>query len=232
MLKLDVKYSLRSSSLVSSCSLQETARFSASALMARRHALLYLSRRTSSPAPAAWASQTRCCTALRYFTTAAAPPPPPPRPPLPPFTLESAVAKVRAAEDAWNSCDPSRVALAYTPDTRWRNRDEFFTGRAEVETFLTWKWATEREYRLIKELWAVTGSRIAVRFVYEWRRGDGGAWRRSHGNENWDFDDKGYMRVRHASINDVPISEGQRLFRWPRPGPRPADHPGLSDLGL
>ena len=152
------------------------------------------------------------------------------RPPLPPFTAETAAQKVRAAEDGWNGRDPAKVALAYSPDSRWRNRSEFFSGREAIETFLTRKWAKEHEYRLIKELWAFTDARIAVRFVYEWHD-DAGQWWRSHGNENWAFDAGGYMAERHASINDVPISEGERLFRWPQ-GRRPDDHPGLTDLGL
>jgi nuclear transport factor 2 (NTF2) superfamily protein len=152
------------------------------------------------------------------------------RPPLPPFTPETAVQKVRAAEDAWNTRDPERVALAYTEDSRWRNRAEFFTGRAAIVAFLTHKWARELDYRLIKELWAVTGERIAVRFAYEWHDGSG-AWYRSHGNEQWEFAPDGLMRRREASINDVPIAEADRLFRWPS-GPRPADHPGLTELGL
>jgi nuclear transport factor 2 (NTF2) superfamily protein len=152
------------------------------------------------------------------------------RPPLPPFSAETAAQKVRAAEDAWNTCDPQRVALAYTEDSRWRNRSEFFAGRGEIVAFLTRKWARELEYRLIKELWAFTGDRIAVRFAYEWHD-DAGAWYRSHGNEQWQFAPDGLMRRREASINDVPIAETDRLFRWPR-GPRPADHPGLSELGL
>ncbi|HSQ94700.1 MAG TPA: nuclear transport factor 2 family protein [Croceibacterium sp.] len=152
------------------------------------------------------------------------------RPPLPPFTAETAAQKVRAAEDAWNRRDPETVALAYTPDSRWRNRDEFLSGRAEIVAFLTRKWAKERDYRLIKELWAFTENRIAVRFAYEWHHA-GGQWFRSYGNENWQFDAEGYMAVRHASINDLAIAEADRLFRWPQ-GPRPADHPGLSELGL
>lgn len=152
------------------------------------------------------------------------------RPPLPPFTAETAAQKVRAAEDAWNGRDPARVALAYTLASRWRNRSEFLNGRAEIEAFLTRKWASELDYRLIKELWAFTGPRIAVRFVYECRDA-AGAWRRCHGNENWLFDADGLMAERHASINDVPISEAERLFRWPL-GPRPANHPGLTELGL
>ncbi len=154
-----------------------------------------------------------------------------PRPPLPPFTRESAIVKVRKAEDAWNGRDPQAVALAYTPDSRWRNRSEFLTGRPAIIEFLTRKWASEQDYRLIKELWAFTDDRIAVRFAYEWRD-DGGAWFRSYGNENWAFDAHGLMRERHASINDVPIAAGDRKFLWNAPGPRPADHPGLSDLGL
>ncbi len=152
------------------------------------------------------------------------------RPPRPPFDIASATIKVRAAEDAWNGCDPSKVALAYTPDSRWRNRSEFITGRAEIETFLRTKWDRELEYRLIKELWAVTVDRIAVRFVYEWHDA-GGQWFRSHGNENWLFDVDGYMAERHASINDVPITEAARTFRWEL-GVRPREHPGLSELGL
>jgi len=153
-----------------------------------------------------------------------------PRPPLPPFTTATAITKVRAAEDAWNSRDPARVALAYTADSRWRNRDEFLTGRADIVAFLTRKWARERDYRLIKELWATTGDRIAVRFAYEWRD-DAGNWFRSYGNENWEFDAHGFMARRHASINDVAITQDQRKFHWP-PGRRPDDHPGLSDCGL
>ncbi|MXQ07859.1 DUF1348 family protein [Alphaproteobacteria bacterium GH1-50] len=152
------------------------------------------------------------------------------RPPLPPFTYETAVHKVRMAEDAWNTRDPVRVAAAYTPDTRWRNRSEFLNGREEVEAFLTRKWSKENGYRLIKEIWAFAETRIAVRFCYEWHD-EGGQWYRTHGNENWEFSDTGHMAVRHASINDVPIAEGARLFRWPQ-GPRPSDHPGLSELGL
>lgn len=153
-----------------------------------------------------------------------------PRPPLPPFDATSAAVKVRAAEDAWNSRDPAKVAAAYTPDTVWRNRVEFLTGRAEVEAFLTRKWQAERDYRLIKELWSVDGARIAVRFAYEARRPDG-TWFCAYGNENWQFAADGLMAVRHASINDLPIAEDDRLFRWPL-GRRPDDHPGLSDLGL
>jgi nuclear transport factor 2 (NTF2) superfamily protein len=152
------------------------------------------------------------------------------RPPLPPFTAETAAQKVRAAEDAWNRRDPESVAGAYTPDSRWRNRDEIFAGREAIVAFLQRKWAKELDYRLIKELWAFDGHRIAVRFAYEWRD-DAGNWFRSYGNENWEFDEHGYMAVRHASINDRAIAEAERLYRWPQ-GPRPADHPGLSDLGL
>jgi len=152
------------------------------------------------------------------------------RPPLPPFTRDTAIQKVRLAEDAWNSRDPARVALAYTPDTRWRNRSEFPLGRAQVQAFLARKWARELEYRLIKELWAFGDERIAVRFAYEWHD-DAGQWFRSYGNENWAFDAAGLMAVRHASINDLPIAAGERKFHWPQ-GRRPDDHPGLSDLGL
>lgn len=152
------------------------------------------------------------------------------RPPLPPFTEESARAKVRAAEDAWNSKDPARVALAYTVDSLWRNRAEFLRGREEIEAFLKRKWARELDYLLIKELWAFTGNRIAVRFAYEWRD-DSGEWFRSYGNENWEFAPSGHMARRIASINDLPIRETDRKFFWPS-GPRPVDHPGLSALGL
>ncbi|MGW4495002.1 nuclear transport factor 2 family protein [Streptomyces sp. NPDC004376] len=152
------------------------------------------------------------------------------RPPLPPFTRESAVEKVRLAEDGWNSRDPEKVALAYSPDSRWRNRAEFLRGRDEIVAFLTRKWARELDYRLIKELWAFTGDRIAVRFAYEWHD-DSGTWFRSYGNENWEFDENGLMRVRLASINDLPITEHERTYHWPL-GRRPDDHPGLSDLGL
>ena len=152
------------------------------------------------------------------------------RPPLPPFTAETAAEKARLAEDAWNSRDPQRVALAYTADSRWRNRAEFFQGRAAIEAFLTRKWNDELEYRLIKEVWAFTENRIAVRFVYECRD-DQMVWMRAHGNEQWEFDEQGLMRRREASINDVRIQEGDRLFRW-TPGPRPAEHPGLTELGL
>lgn len=152
------------------------------------------------------------------------------RPPLPPFTAESAVLKARMAEDAWNSRDPARIALAYTPDSRWRNRSEFVTGRAAIEELLVRKWARESDYRLIKEVWAHTGSRIAVRFAYEWHD-DSGCWHRSYGNEQWEFDEAGLMRRREASINDVAIGEHERLFHWPL-GPRPIGHPGLSELNL
>ncbi|MDQ7915294.1 nuclear transport factor 2 family protein [Pseudomonas sp. 102515] len=152
------------------------------------------------------------------------------RPPVPPFTLESAQQKVRAAEDGWNSRDPAKVALAYTADSHWRNRADFLQGRVAIEAFLTRKWQREHEYRLIKELWAHDGARIAVRFAYEWRDEDG-QWYRAYGNENWHFDDQGLMAERHASINDLPITAAERLFHWPQ-GRRPDDHPGLSDLGL
>ena len=152
------------------------------------------------------------------------------RPPFPPFTAETAAQKARMAEDAWNSRDPARVALAYTPDTLWRNRAEFLAGRAEVEAFLTRKWAREQEYRLIKGVWAFADNRIAVRFAYEWHDATG-AWFRSYGNENWEFDGEGLMRRRIASINDLPITEADRKFHWPQ-GRRPDDHPGLEDLGL
>ena len=152
------------------------------------------------------------------------------RPPLPPFDLETAAAKARAAEDAWNSRDPVRVAGAYTADSRWRNRSDFFQGREAIVEFLARKWSRELDYRLIKEVWACGANRIAVRFAYEWRD-QAGAWFRSHGNEQWEFDNKGYMRRREASINDVAIAEADRRFHWPL-GPRPQDHPGLEALGL
>ena len=152
------------------------------------------------------------------------------RPPIPPFTAETAALKARAAEDAWNSRDPARVALAYTPDSWWRNRAEFFSGRDAIAAFLARKWARELDYRLIKEVWAFHENRIAVRFAYEWRD-DSGHWYRSHGNEQWEFDQAGLMRRREASINDAPIREDERKFHWPA-GARPKDHPGLSDLGL
>jgi nuclear transport factor 2 (NTF2) superfamily protein len=152
------------------------------------------------------------------------------RPPLPPFTRETAAIKVRAAEDAWNTREPERVSLAYTVDSTWRNRSEFFSGREAIVQFLRRKWAKELDYRLIKELWAFDGARIAVRFAYEWHD-DSGNWFRSYGNENWEFDEHGLMRRRMASINDLPIAEAERKFHWPL-GRRPAGHPGLSDLGL
>ena len=152
------------------------------------------------------------------------------RPPLPPFTAETAAQKVRLAEDGWNSRDPARVALAYTADSRWRNRAEFPAGREQIIALLERKWARELDYRLIKELWAFTANRIAVRFAYEWQD-DAGNWYRSYGNENWEFDAHGLMAVRHASINDRPIAAADRLFRWSL-GRRPQEHPGLSDLGL
>jgi nuclear transport factor 2 (NTF2) superfamily protein len=152
------------------------------------------------------------------------------RPPLPPFTLETATLKARLAEDAWNTRDPARVALAYTTDSRWRNRDEFLSGRDAIEAFLTRKWSRELDYRLIKELWAFRDTRMAVRFSYEWHDASG-RWFRSYGNENWEFDEHGLMRLRLASINDLPIAESARLYRWPL-GRRPDDHPTLSDLGL
>lgn len=152
------------------------------------------------------------------------------RPPVPPFTRETAIQKVRAAEDGWNTRDPQRVSLAYTPDSVWRNRAEFAKGRADIVAFLTRKWARELDYRLIKELWAFTDNRIAVRFAYEWHD-DSNHWYRSYGNENWEFDTNGLMARRHASINDLPIPESERLFHWPL-GRRPDDHPGLSELGL
>jgi uncharacterized protein len=153
------------------------------------------------------------------------------RPPLPPFTRETAIQKVRAAEDGWNSCNPERVSLVYTADSRWRNRSEFLQGRPQIVEFLTRKWIREIDYRLIKELWAFAGNRIAVRFAYEFHD-DSGNWVRSYGNENWEFDEHGLMRFRHASINDLPIQAADRKFHWDRSGPRPADHPGLSDFGL
>jgi nuclear transport factor 2 (NTF2) superfamily protein len=153
-----------------------------------------------------------------------------PRPPFPPFDTESAAKKVRMAEDAWNSRDPEKVSLAYTPDSVWRNRAEFFTGREEIVRFLTRKWQRELDYRLIKELWACQSNRIAVRFAYEWHD-DSGSWFRSYGNENWEFDEHGFMRRRIASINDLPITEADRKYRWPL-GRRPDSHPGLSELGL
>jgi nuclear transport factor 2 (NTF2) superfamily protein len=153
------------------------------------------------------------------------------RPPLPPFTRETAIQKVRLAEDAWNTREPERVALAYTEDSWWRNRAEFIEGRAAIIQFLTRKWNKELEYRLIKELWTFEARRIAVRFAYEWRD-DSGNWFRSYGNENWEFEENGLMRRRYASINDLPISEANRKFRWDRSKSRPAEHPGLSELQL
>jgi nuclear transport factor 2 (NTF2) superfamily protein len=152
------------------------------------------------------------------------------RPPLPPFTRQTAIQKVRAAEDGWNSRDPEKVALAYTTDSRWRNRAEFVNGRPEIIAFLKRKWAKELDYRLIKEVWTHDGNRIAVRFAYEWHD-DSRNWFRSYGNENWEFDDHGLMRLRYASINDLPMKESERKYRWPL-GRRPDAHPGLSDLGL
>lgn len=152
------------------------------------------------------------------------------RPPLPPFTRETAIIKVRAAENGWNSRDAEKVSLAYTVDSRWRNRSEFPKGRAEIVAFLNRKWSRELDYRLIKELWAFHDNRIAVRFAYEWHD-DGGHWYRSYGNENWEFDADGLMQYRYASINDLPIRPEDRKFHWPL-GPRPEDHPGLSELGL
>lgn len=152
------------------------------------------------------------------------------RPPLPPFTAETAAQKARMAEDAWNSRDPQRVSLAYTEDSTWRNRSEFFAGRPAIVEFLTRKWVKEQDYRLIKEVWAFHGNRIAARFAYEYRDAEGN-WFRAHGNEQWEFDEAGLMRRREASINDVPIKESERKFHWPS-GPRPSDHPGLSELGM
>jgi uncharacterized protein len=152
------------------------------------------------------------------------------RPPLPPFTRESAMLKVRLAEDAWNTRDPEKVALAYALDSRWRNRSEFITGRHEIVAFLSRKWAKELDYRLIKELWAFTGNRIAVRFAYEWHDDSGNCYR-SYGNENWEFNEDGLMATRFASINDLPIDQSERKYGWPL-GRRPDDHPGLSELHL
>lgn len=153
-----------------------------------------------------------------------------PRPPLPPFDAEGAARKVRLAEDAWNTRDPERVALAYTTDSVWRNRAEFLAGRDAIVAFLARKWIRELDYRLIKDLWAFHENRIAVRFAYEWRD-DSGSWFRSYGNENWEFDERGFMRRRIASINDLPIRDSHRKFHWPL-GRRPDAHPGLSELGL
>lgn len=152
------------------------------------------------------------------------------RPPLPPFTMETAVQKVRMAENAWNSCDPEKVSLAYTDDSRWRNRGEFFQGREAIVAFLKRKWTRELDYRLVKELWGFRDNRMAVRFKYEWHD-DSGNWFRSHGNELWEFDERGLMRRREASINDVSILESERKFLWSR-GPRPEDFPGLTEMGL
>jgi uncharacterized protein len=152
------------------------------------------------------------------------------RPPFPPFTLETAIQKARLAEDGWNSRDPERVALAYTVDSQWRNRSEFIHGREEIVAFLTRKWKAELEYRLIKELWTFAGNRIAVRFAYEYHDAAGN-WFRAYGNENWEFDQQGLMYARHASINDLTISESERKYHWPL-GRRPDDHPGLSELGF
>lgn len=153
-----------------------------------------------------------------------------PRPPFPPFDAATAAQKVRLAEDAWNTRDPERVSLAYSPDSVWRNRTEFLSGRPAIIEFLTRKWKTELDYRLIKELWGFHGNRMAVRFAYEWHDGSG-SWFRSYGNELWEFDEHGFMRRRVASINDLGIAESDRKYHW-SPGPRPTDHPGLSDLGL
>ena len=153
-----------------------------------------------------------------------------PRPPFPPFNAESATKKIRLAEDAWNTREPERVAMAYTPDSVWRNRSEFLAGRASIIQFLLRKWNKELDYRLIKELWAFHGNRIAVRFAYEWHD-DSDHWFRSYGNENWEFDEHGFMQRRLASINDLPICESDRKYQWPL-GRRPDGHPGLSDLGL
>ena len=153
------------------------------------------------------------------------------RPPLPPFTKESAIRKIRMAEDGWNSRNPDKVKMAYTTDTVWRNRSTFLKGRDEVAKFLTGKWDRELDYRLIKELWAYNDNRIAVRYCYEYHNAEG-EWFRAHGNENWEFDENGLMKNRHASINDVPIEEKDRKFFWPHDSPRPLDHPGLSELGL
>ncbi len=152
-----------------------------------------------------------------------------PRPPVPPFTTETALAKVRAAEDAWNSRDPDRVALAYSPDSEWRNRDTFIQGRDDIRAFLQNKWNRELDYRLAKSLWGFRENRIAVRFQYEWHNPDGN-WFRSYGNELWEFDEDGLMRRREASVNDVPIAADQRRFHWPAPGPRPADHEGIPNV--
>jgi nuclear transport factor 2 (NTF2) superfamily protein len=154
------------------------------------------------------------------------------KPPFPPFTRETAIQKIRMAEDAWNSRDPDRVKMAYTIDSQWRNRDIFLKGRDEIKEMLIAKWEKEQEYRLIKELWAVTDNRIAVRFCYEFQDKETSKWYRAHGNENWEFDPAGLMKFRHASINDVAIDDADRKFHWPQEAPRPKDHPGLTDLGL
>jgi nuclear transport factor 2 (NTF2) superfamily protein len=153
------------------------------------------------------------------------------RPPLPPFNRDAAIQKVRSAEDAWNTRNPERVSLAYTEESVWRNRSEFLQGRSAIIAFLTRKWNRELDYRLIKELWAFTEDRLAVRFAYEYHD-DSGNWFRAYGNENWEFDPHGLMRTRHASINDLPIAAAARLFHWDHNAPRPADHPGLTELGL
>ncbi len=153
------------------------------------------------------------------------------RPPFPPFTRETAIQKVRLAEDGWNTCNPEKVSLAYSVDSRWRNRSEFVTGRSAIVVFLQRKWLRELDYRLIKELWAFTEDRIAVRFAYEWHD-DSGNWFRSYGNENWRFNAAALMEERHACINDLPIKESDRKYHWDRHGPRPDDHPSLSELGL
>ena len=153
------------------------------------------------------------------------------RPPVPPFNAETAVQKVRIAEDSWNTCDPDKVSRGYTEDSHWRNRSEFVEGRQAIISFLTGKWKRELEYRLIKELWAFTGNRIAVRFAYEWQDAQG-SWFRSYGNENWHYNEDGLMLHRYACINDLPIAEKDRKFHWDRSGPRPLDHPSLSELGL
>ncbi len=152
------------------------------------------------------------------------------KPPFPPFTIETAKQKVRMAEDGWNSRDPEKVAMAYTTDSRWRNRSDFPVGREQIKSFLQKKWQREMEYRLVKELWAFTENRIAVRFAYEWHD-ESGQWFRSYGNENWEFDENGLMKTRYASINDLKINESERKLRWPQ-GRRPDDHPSLSELGL
>ncbi len=183
--------------------------------------------RESRPEPCLLCTQTPPCDAKKEKPVTQAEHP---RPPFPPFNQESAAKKVRLAEDAWNSRDPEKVSLAYTPNTIWRNRSEFLCGREEVVQFLMRKWSKELEYRLIKELWAFHENRIAVRFAYEWRD-DSGNWFRSYGNENWEFNENGFMHRRMASINDLPINESDRKYHWPL-GRRPDEHPGLSELGL